>query len=175
MYHVKLTWLLKMHISVVFIRRVKHLLFSAFDRSRKRSKKKNIGYLNDMGRVKSIIWKIRLFPTWISWLLSVWGSWYQFCEHCCPHKVPSSANTHSAEECLTIYLICCLVCFVWGASEEGLVLRQKGFFWIHIHTHTSYPVSFFSFLTLSYVLQKLTISPALHITLISYRYLDLAL
>ena len=40
MYHVKLTWLLKMHISVVFIRRVKHLLFSAFDRSRKRSKKK---------------------------------------------------------------------------------------------------------------------------------------
>lgn len=58
------------------------------------------------------------------------------CEHCCPHKVPSSANTHSAEECLTINLIGCLVCFVWGASEEGLALRQIGFLeYTHTRTH----------------------------------------
>lgn len=78
----------------------------------------------------------RLFLTWIPWLLSVWGLWYQFCEHCCPHNVPSSAHTHPAEECLTTDLIDCLVCFVWGASEEGLAQRQIGLLeYTQTHSH----------------------------------------
>lgn len=52
---------------------------------------------------------------------------FQFCEHCLPHNMHTSAHTHSAEECLTINLIGCLVCFVWGTSKEGLALQLIGF------------------------------------------------
>lgn len=76
---------------------------------------------------ESFCFKNKIYDcTCATWLRSPLGFWYQFSEHCWPHSVPSLAHTHihihSAEECLTINLIRCLVCFVWGVSEEGLAL-----------------------------------------------------
>lgn len=76
-----------------------------------------------------------------------WIFWYQLCALLTTQRALIGTHTFSWGMSLTINLIGCFVCFVWGASEEGLALRLIGFLAYtplssFLYTFSSHPVSF---------------------------------